>query len=76
MNLNGITRKAQELLKSKKGEEISDKLLDGGVAAANKVTGNKHADKIANARNAADKHLGRDNGQGGADTTGTPPQPK
>jgi len=62
MNLNDITRKAQEFLKTEKGEEISDKVLDGGAAVANKVTGNKHADKIQNARETADKHLGRDDG--------------
>ena len=60
MNLNDITRKAQDLLKSEKGEEISDKVLDGGAAAANKITGNKHAEKIQGARDAADKHIGQD----------------
>jgi len=63
MNLNDITRKAQEFLKTDKGEEISDKVLDGGAAVANKVTGNKHADKIQGARDTADKHLGRDDGK-------------
>jgi hypothetical protein len=62
VNLNNITRKAQEFLKTEKGEEVSDKILDGGAAAANKVTGNKHADKIKNARDSADKHVGRDDG--------------
>ena len=68
MNLDDITRKAQEFLKSDKGEEISDKVLDGGAAVANKVTGNKHADKIQNARDTADKHLGRDDGTAVRDT--------
>lgn len=63
MNLNDITRKAQEFLNSEKGEEISDKVLDGGAAVANKVTGNKHADKIQSARDTADKHLGNDDGK-------------
>jgi hypothetical protein len=76
MNLNDITRKAQQFLKSEKGEEISDKVLDGGAAVANKVTGNKHADKISNARAAADKHLGRNDGTGGSEPAATPPQPK
>jgi hypothetical protein len=76
MNLNDITRKAQEFLKSEKGEQISDKVLDGGAAAANKVTGNKHADKIANARRTADKHLGRDNGKPGATGPDTTPDVK
>jgi hypothetical protein len=69
MNLNDITRKAQEFLKTEKGEEISDKVLDGGAAVANKVTGNKHSDKIQNARQAADKHLGRDQGTDGPGAT-------
>lgn len=72
MNFNDITRKAQEFLKSEKGEQISDKVLDGGAAAANKVTGNKHADKIRNARDAADKHLGRNDGTTGQGTTPNP----
>jgi len=62
MNLNDITRKAQEFLKTDKGEEISDKVLDGGAAVANKVTGNKHAEKIESARDTADKHLGQRDG--------------
>jgi hypothetical protein len=69
VNLNNITRKAQEFLKTEKGEEVSDKILDGGAAAANKVTGNKHADKIKNARDSADKHVGRDDGNDGRVTT-------
>jgi hypothetical protein len=73
MNLNDITRKAQEFLKTDKGEEISDKVLDGGAAVANKVTGNKHADKIEGARNTADKHLGRSDGEHGR-TPGTDPK--
>ena len=73
MNLNDITRKAQEFLKSDKGEEISDKVIDGAAAAANKVTGDKHADKIQDARDAADKHIGRDDGTVGRDNT---PDPK
>lgn len=72
MNLNDITRKAQEFLKTEKGEEISDKVLDGGAAVANKVTGNKHADKIENARSTADKHVGRDEGNKGPDTAPDP----
>ena len=73
MNLNDITRKAQDFLKTDKGEEISDKVIDGAAAAANKVTGDKHADKIQDARDAADKHIGRDDGTVGRDNT---PDPK
>lgn len=73
MNLNDITRKAQEFLKTDKGEEISDKVLDGGAAVANKVTGDKHAEKIQKARDTADKHVGRD---GERDTQGEVPDTK
>ena len=71
MNLNDITRKAQEFLKTEKGESVSDKVLDGAANAANKVTGNKHADKVQNARDTADKHLGRDDGKADDPTPGT-----
>ena len=72
MNLNDITRKAQDFLKTDKGEEISDKVIDGAAAAANKVTGNKHADKIQNARDTADKHVGRTDGTTGRDNAAGP----
>ena len=74
MNLNDITRKAQDFLKTEKGESISDKVLDGAADAANKVTGNKHADKIQNARDTADKHLGRNDGDAGRSTPTTDPK--
>ncbi|MBX0301959.1 antitoxin [Cryobacterium sp. 1639] len=68
MNLNDITRQAQDFLKSDKGEEISDKILDGGASLANKVTGDKHAEKIQKARDTADKHVGRDDDGTARDT--------
>jgi hypothetical protein len=76
MNLNDITRKAQDFLKSEKGEEISDKVLDGGAAAANKITGNKHADKIQGARDTADKHIGQDDRDAGRPSTDRTPDSK
>lgn len=54
--------KAQKALNSEKGEQISDKVLDGVAGLANKATGGKHGDKIAEARKAADEKLGRSNG--------------
>jgi hypothetical protein len=69
MNLNDMTRKAQGFLKTDKGEQVSDKVLDGAANAANKVTGDKHAEKIQNARDKADKHLGRDERGGDANQT-------
>ena len=76
MNFNDISRKAQEFLKTEKGEKIADKILDGGSAAANKVTGNKHADKVKGARDAADKYLGRGNGQADRDARGPGTDPR
>ncbi|WP_241985812.1 MULTISPECIES: Rv0909 family putative TA system antitoxin [Cryobacterium] len=73
MNFNDISRKAQDFLKTEKGEKLADKILDGGAAAANKVTGNKHAEKVQNARDAADKHLGRGDGPTDRDARGTGP---
>ncbi|TFC87986.1 antitoxin [Cryobacterium sinapicolor] len=73
MNFNDISRKAQEFLKTEKGEKVADKILDGGAAAANKVTGNKHADKIQDARDKADKHLGRGDGPTDRGAQGTDP---
>jgi hypothetical protein len=73
MDLNNIGRKAQEFLKTEKGEQVSDKVLDGGAAVANKLTGNKHSDKIQNARKTADERLGRNGGTESRD--GTPKAP-
>lgn len=52
--------KVQEALKSEQAEGISDKILDGVADLANKVTGGKHADKIEEARSAADKQIGNE----------------
>ncbi|MET0990352.1 MAG: Rv0909 family putative TA system antitoxin [Glaciihabitans sp.] len=65
--LGDIGRKAQEFLQSEKGQDalksekaegISDSILDKVSQAADKATGGKHADKIKNARDQADKHIG------------------
>ncbi|MBT2503523.1 Rv0909 family putative TA system antitoxin [Curtobacterium sp. ISL-83] len=62
-----ITKKAQDLLKSAKVQDvlqseqaanISDKILGGVADAVNKATGGKHADKVEQARKAADERLG------------------
>lgn len=73
MNFNDITGKAQDFLKTDKGEQVSDKVIDGAAAAANKATSNKHADQIQNARDAADKHVGDDRNGDGAAATGSLP---
>jgi basic membrane lipoprotein Med (substrate-binding protein (PBP1-ABC) superfamily) len=69
MNLNDITRKAHDFLKSEKGEEVSDKILDSGAKVANRVAGAKHAEEIQKARDTADKHVGRDDNGTARDTT-------
>ncbi|TWX38620.1 antitoxin [Frigoribacterium sp. ACAM 257] len=62
-----ITKKAQEFLKdgkvqdalkSEKAEGVSDKILDAVAGAADKATGGKHSDKIAQAKEQADKKIG------------------
>ncbi|GAA2754376.1 Rv0909 family putative TA system antitoxin [Amnibacterium kyonggiense] len=54
----GLFDKAQEFLKTDKGEQVSDQVLDKAAAAADKATGGKHTDAIASGRDTADKHLG------------------
>jgi len=62
-----ITKKAQEFLKdgkvqdalkSEKAEGISDNILDAVAGAADKATGGKYSDKIAQAKEQADKKVG------------------
>lgn len=62
-----ITKKAQDFLaddkvkdalKSEQAEDISDKVLDGAEDVVNKITGDKFAQQVGDARDAADKHLG------------------
>jgi len=50
--------KVQEALKSEKAEGVSDSILDAVANAADKATGGKHADKIQQAKEQADKKLG------------------
>jgi hypothetical protein len=50
--------KVQDALKSEKAEGVSDTILDAVAAAADKATGGKHADKIHQAKEQADKKLG------------------
>lgn len=71
MGLDDLVNKAKGLigdnaenvtgaLKSEKAEEISDNILDGAADLANKVTGGKFADKVEDARAAADKAVGNE----------------
>jgi hypothetical protein len=62
-----ITKKAQEFLrdgkvqdalKSEKAEGVSDNILDAVASAADKATGGKYSDKIAQAKEQADKKIG------------------
>ncbi|MBD8139545.1 antitoxin [Frigoribacterium sp. CFBP 13605] len=50
--------KVQEALKSEKAEGVSDNILDAVASAADKATGGKHANKIQQAKEQADKKLG------------------
>jgi hypothetical protein len=50
--------KVQDALKSEKAEGVSDRILDAVAGAADKATGGKHADKIQQAKDAADKKIG------------------
>ena len=50
--------KVQEALKSEKAEGISDNILDAVAGAADKATGGKYSDKIAQAKEQADKKVG------------------
>jgi hypothetical protein len=50
--------KVKDALKSEKAEGVSDSVLDAVAGAADKLTGGKHSDKIASAKEQADKKLG------------------
>ncbi|WP_307784916.1 antitoxin [Oceanitalea stevensii] len=58
MGLGDMAKKAKDALSSDKGEQTSDKVLDGAADLANKVTGGKHADKVQQGRDAADARIG------------------
>ena len=51
--------RARKLIDSDKGEQVSDRVLDGVAGVADRVTGGKHQDRIADARKAVDKKIGR-----------------
>jgi len=52
--------KVQDALKSEKAEGVSDRILVAVAGAADKATGGKHADKIQQAKDAADKKIGNE----------------
>ena len=60
MGLDDLTNQAKDFLKSDQAENISDKGLDGAADFANKVTGDKFADHVAQARKAADGAIGNE----------------
>lgn len=45
---------------SEQAEGVSDRVLDGVANLANKVTGGKFADKVEEARDAADRQIGNE----------------
>jgi len=58
MGLGDMAKKAKDALSSDKGEQVSDRVLDGAAGLANTVTGGKHADKVQRGRDAADERIG------------------
>ena len=69
MSIDDLAKKASGLyednkdkidaaLKSEQAEGISDSILDGVADFANKVTGDKFADQVKGARDAADGAVG------------------
>ncbi len=60
MGIEDLTNQAKGFLKSEQAEGISDKLLDSTAGLANKVTGDKFAEHVDTARNAADGAIGNE----------------
>ena len=60
MGLGDMARKAKDALSTEKGEQVSDKVLDRGADLANRVTGEKYADKVQQGRDAVDDRIGTD----------------
>ncbi|WP_324649326.1 antitoxin [Georgenia sp. H159] len=56
----GIADKAKDALGGEKGEQHSDDALDRASDFADDKTGGKHADKIDQGRDAADKRIGNE----------------
>ncbi|KQV25133.1 MULTISPECIES: antitoxin [unclassified Microcella] len=69
MGIDDITNKAKEflesdevkgMLESEQAEDISDKVLDGVADVADKVTGGKFTDQIADVKSNIDGAIGTD----------------
>lgn len=58
--LNANQGKVDETLRSEQAESVSDKVLDGAANLANKVTGGKFADKVAEVRENLDSKIGNE----------------
>lgn len=71
MGLGDMAKKAKDALSSDKGEQTSDRVLDGAADLANKVTGGKHADTVQRGRDAADERIGTTGASTGAGPTST-----
>ena len=52
--------RVQDALKSEQAEDISDRILGGAADLANKVTGNKYADKVEETRANLDGKIGNE----------------
>lgn len=60
MGIEDITNKAKALFTSEKAEQISDSVLDTVESTVNKVTGDKFADQVGQARDKADGAVGNE----------------
>ena len=56
----GLFDKANDFLKSDKGEQVSDDVLDRAAKIADERTGGKHSEQIAKGREEADRRIGNE----------------
>ena len=62
MDLGGLGDKAKKALDSEQGEQRSDQALDRAEQFADDKTGGKFDSQTDKARDAADQHIGQDDG--------------
>lgn len=57
---SGLVDRAKEALSSEQAEGATDQVLDGVANLVNKVTGDRFADQVAQAKEAVDSRLGNE----------------
>jgi hypothetical protein len=62
MNLGGLGDKAKQALDSEQGEQRSDQALDKGEQMIDDKTGGKFDGQLDKGRDAADEHIGQQDG--------------